>query len=313
MQVHLVDGTYELFRHHFGAAAARRKAETGQGGEAGVPTPDGPAETRAATRGVVASVLGMLADGATHLGVATDHVIESFRNDLWAAYKSSAGVPEELLAQFTPLEEALAALGVTVWPMVDLEADDALASAAAVAGADPRVERVLICTPDKDLGQAVVGTRVVQVDRRADKVIDEAAVVARFGVGPASVADWLALVGDSADGFPGIPGWGARTASAVLARYGHLEEVPDDVAAWEPALVKAVRGAAKVAANLAAARPAAELFKDLATLRVDAALVGKVDEWEWRRPLPGFGEVARQLGAPGLAERAARLADQRAR
>jgi 5'-3' exonuclease len=322
VQVHLVDGTYELFRHHFGAAAARRKAEAGPPGDAagasdpggeGAPGPDGAAGSRAATRGVVASVLGMLADGATHLGVATDHVIESFRNGLWAGYKSSAGVPEELLAQFGPVEEALAALGVTVWPMVELEADDALASAAEVAGADPRVERVLICTPDKDLGQAVVGTRVVQLDRRADKVIDEAAVVERFGVGPASVPDWLALVGDSADGFPGIPGWGARTASAVLARYGHLEAVPDDVAAWDPALLKAVRGAAKVAANLAAARPAAELFKDLATLRVDASLVGKVDGWEWRGPSPGFEAVARELGAPGLAERAARLADQRAR
>ena len=310
MRVHLVDGTYELFRHHFGAAAARRKAEAGDA--VGAPAPAGAAESRAATRGVVASVLGMLADGATHLGVATDHVIESFRNDLWAGYKSSAGVPEELLAQFGPVEEALAALGVTVWPMVELEADDALASAAAVAAADPRVEQALICTPDKDLGQAVVASRVVQVDRRADKVIDEAAVVARFGVGPASVPDWLALVGDSADGFPGIPGWGARTASAVLARYRHLEEVPDDVAAWDPALVRSVRGAAKVAANLAAARPAAELFKDLATLRVDTSLVGRVDEWEWRGPAPVFGEVALELGAPGLAERAARLADQRA-
>jgi 5'-3' exonuclease len=297
VRVHLVDGTYELFRHHFGAAAARRKGEAGEE----------PTESRAATRGVVASVLGMLGDGATHVGVATDHVIESFRNDLWAGYKSSAGVPAELLAQFGPVEEALGALGVTVWPMVELEADDALGTAAAVAAADARVEQVLVCTPDKDLGQAVVGTRVVQVDRRAGKVIDEAAVVDRFGVGPASVADWLALVGDSADGFPGIPGWGARTASAVLARYGHVEEIPDEVAAWDPGVQKAVRGAAKVAANLAAARPAAALFKDLATLRLDAA-VGKVDEWEWRGPTPEFGEVAAELGAPGLAERASRLA-----
>ena len=306
MEVHLVDGTYELFRHHFGAAAARR-----QSGEATPPPSPGAPPTRAATRGVVASVLGMLADGATHLGVATDHVIESFRNDLWAGYKSSAGVPEELLEQFGPVEDALTALGVTVWPMVELEADDALASAAAVAGADPRVDRVLICTPDKDLGQSVVGTRVVQVDRRAGKVIDEAGVVERLGVGPASVPDWLALVGDSADGFPGIPGWGARTASAVLARYGHIEAVPDAVGDWDLALVKAVRGAAKVAANLAAARPAAVLFKDLATLRVATDLVGKVEGWEWRGPAPGFGEVCAELGAPGLAERAERLARQR--
>ena len=298
MEVHLVDGTYELFRHHFGALAAARKGEAD----------DGPTGSRAATRGVVATVLGMLGDGATHLGVATDHVIESFRNDLWAGYKSSEGVPEELLAQFGPVEEALTALGVTVWPMVDLEADDALASAASVADADPRVERVLICTPDKDLGQAVVGDRVVQVDRRAGKVIDEAGVLEKFGVGPASVADWLALVGDSADGYPGIPGWGARTATAVLARYGHIEEIPDEVSEWDPAVQKAVRGAAKVAANLAAARPAALLFKDLAILRVDAALVGKVDEWEWRGPTPGFEEVARRLGAPGLWERASKLA-----
>ena len=307
MEVHLVDGTYELFRHHFGAAAARRKAEA----EAPARPPTGEDSTRAAARGVVATVLGMLEDGATHLGVATDHVIESFRNDLWAGYKSSAGVPEELLEQFGPVEEGLEALGVRVWGMVELEADDALASAAAVAAADPAVDRVLICTPDKDLAQAVVGTRVVQVDRRAGKVVDEAGVVDRFGVGPASVADWLALVGDSADGFPGLPGWGARTASAVLGRYGHVEDIPDDVRDWDPALVGAVRGAAKVAANLAAARPAAQLFKTLATLRVDPGVVGKVDEWRWEGPRPGFGEVAASLGAPGLAARARRLAEQR--
>lgn len=326
MQIHLVDGTYELFRHHFGAAAARRQAEAqgpppageghASGDEGPAPRNDGPAPdkegpTRAATRGVVASVLGMLADGATHVGVATDHVIESFRNDLWAGYKSSAGVPEELLAQFGPVEDALVALGVTVWPMIELEADDALASAAAVAAGDDRVERVLICTPDKDLGQAVVGTRVVQVDRRAGKTIDEDAVRERFGVGPESVADWLALVGDSADGYPGIPAWGARTASAVLAHYRHLEDIPDEVTAWDPDVQKAVRGAAKCAANLAATRPAAVLFKDLATLRVDTALVGKVDEWEWRGPSPEFSKVSAELGAAGLAERARRLAERR--
>ena len=309
--VHLVDGTYELFRHHYGAAAGRRKEG---GADVGGAAGSGSANTdsgRAAARGVVASVLGMLEEGATHLGVATDHVIESFRNDLWAGYKSSAGVPEELLAQFGLVEEGLTALGVTVWPMVDLEADDALASSAAVAADDPAVRQVVICTPDKDLGQAVVGTRVVQLDRRSGKVTDEAGVVERFGVGPASVPDWLGLVGDSADGFPGLPGWGARTTSAVLARYGHLEEIPDAAREWDPEVRKSVRGADKLAATLAAARPAAVLFRDLATLRVERGLVGKVDEWRWGGPSPGFGEMADELGAPGLAPRASRLAEHR--
>ena len=205
MKVHLVDGTYELFRQHFGRPTR---------------VPYG------ATRGVLRSILSLLDDGATHVGVATDHVIESFRNDLWPGYKTSAGMPPELLAQFEPLEDALVAMGVTNWAMVEHEADDALGAAAAVADADPRVEQVVIVTPDKDLGQCVRGRRVVQYDRRNDKWFDEAGVTEKFGVGPASIPDYLALVGDSADGFPGLEGWGAKSTAAVLARYGKLEDIP---------------------------------------------------------------------------------------
>ena len=304
--VHLVDGTYELFRHHFGAARAARDAEA-----AGKGAPAEGDSHRAATRGVVASILGMLEGGATHVGVATDHVVESFRNDLWATYKSSSGMPEELLAQFEPLEDALRALGVVVWAMVELEADDALASAAAVAAADERVGRVLICTPDKDLGQAVVGDRVVQLDRRKGTILDEAGVVEKFGVGPQSVPDWLALVGDSADGYPGIPGWGARTASTMLAHYAHIDAIPDDAGEWDAAVRGKVRGADRLAADLAAARPAAELFRTLATLRIDTALVGRVEEWEWAGASGEFEAVSAEIGAPGLAERARRLAESR--
>ena len=301
--VHLVDGTYELFRHHFGALRGAKDAPAG--------APPDPASHRAATRGVVASVLGMLEGGATHVGVATDHVVESFRNELWATYKSSAGMPEELLAQFGPVEDALRALGVPVWAMVELEADDALASAAAVAADDPRVERVLICTPDKDLGQTVVGDRVVQLDRRKGTVTDEAGVIEKFGVPPDSVPDWLALVGDSADGFPGIPGWGARTASTVLAHYGHIDAIPDAATDWDPAVRARVRGAERVAADLAAARPAAALFRTLAALRIDTTLVGRVDEWRWRGASPEFDAISAEIGAPGLADRARRLAASR--
>jgi 5'-3' exonuclease len=251
-------------------------------------------------------MLTMLEQGATHLGVATDQVIESFRNDLWPGYKTSAGVPLELLAQFPLLEDALAALGVAVWPMVELEADDALASAAAVATEDPRVHRVLICTPDKDLGQCVVDPVVVQVDRRKNVVIDEAGVRAKFGVGPASIPDYLALVGDSADGFPGIPGWGAKSAGVVLARYEHLEAIPDDGSDWDVD----VRGKAKLASTLAATRDAAALFLDLATLRTTAD-VGAVDDWEWQGPEPELEAWATRFGADGLYARAMRLAEKR--
>jgi 5'-3' exonuclease len=290
-EVHLVDGTYELFRHHFAVPSHL--------------DPDG--MEVAAVRGVLGTVMLMLEQGATHVGVATDHVIESFRNDLWIGYKTSAGMDPELLAQFPLLEDGLEALGVTVWAMVDLEADDALASAARLARDDDRVKRALICTPDKDLGQCVEDPRVVQLDRRqGGKVLDEAAVRERFGVGPRSIPDYLALVGDSADGFPGLPGWGAKSTATVLARYGHLAAIPDDVRAWEVE----VRGAAKLAATLAGAREAAELFLDLATLRTNAD-VGAVDDWEWRGTTPELGAWATRLGAENLVGRAERLATKR--
>jgi 5'-3' exonuclease len=288
--VHLVDGTYEIFRQYY---APRPGHRDGDGTEIG------------ATRSVVQSVFTMLQDGATHVGVATDHVIESFRNDLWPTYKSSAGMDPLLLAQFGPLEDALRSLGVAVWPMVELEADDALASAAAVAAADPRVERVVICTPDKDLGQCV-GGKVVQLDRRQDKLIDAEGVVAKFGVPPASIPDWLALVGDSADGFPGLPGFGAKSAATLLTRYGHLEEIPASADDWDVPM----RGAAKLAAALAAQRGDADRFKVLATLRTDAA-VGPVDEWRWTGPADDFPAWCQRFGWPRLAERAAALAAAR--
>jgi len=292
MKVHLVDGTYELFRHFFGAPP-RAGAD---GTEVG------------ALRGVVSSVVGMLGDGVTHIGVATDHVIESFRNGMWPGYKDGSGIDPVLRAQFIPLEEALGALGVRVWPMVDLEADDALASAAAVADDDGSVDQVIVCTPDKDLAQCVVGRRVVQLDRRAGTITDEDGVRAKFGVHPASIPDWLALVGDSADGFPGIAGWGKRTASVVLAHYRHIVDIPDRAADWEAHVVRSVRGAATLAARLADERDTAMLFRDLATLRVDRTLLGAVDDLAWRGPTPAFAEICRNLRDPALAARAAALA-----
>lgn len=291
MQVHLIDGTYELFRQFHAPRPGHRDAD---GVEVG------------AARAVVASLLTLLEDGATHVGVATDHVIESFRNELWPGYKTGAGVDPLLLAQFPVLEEALAALGVAVWAMTDYEADDALASAAAVAAADPRVERVMVCTPDKDLGQCV-GGKVVQLDRRRDRMLDAGAVRAKHGVPPESIPDWLALVGDSADGFPGLPGWGAKTAAAVLARYAHVEEIPDDARAWD---VPGLRGAARLAAALREGRRAVALFKVLATLRRDAD-VGAVDDWRWTGPTPGFPAWCARFGRPELADRAGRLARAR--
>lgn len=292
MDVHLVDGTYELFRHFFGQPP--RKGDDG--------------EEIGATRGVLYAVTAMLAEGATHVGVATDHVIESFRNDLWAAYKTGEGVAPDLMSQFSLLEEALDALGVTVWPMVELEADDALASAASVAADDPAVDRVFICTPDKDLAQCVVGERVVQLDRRSGTVCDESGVWAKFGVAPRSIPDWLALVGDSADGFPGLAGWGKRSASVVLAHYGNLDDIPDGVKDWDPGVRKAVRGAAKLAGTLAAERDRAELFRELATLRVDRSLLSSVTVLAWSGPKPAFDDVCRHLRDPALADRAATLA-----
>lgn len=292
MRVFLVDGTYELFRHHFGQRAA----------------PDGSRSPHAATRGVIAHVLGMLEGGASHLGVATDHVIESFRNGLWPTYKRGEGVPAELLAQFPLVEAGLEALGIALFAMVELEADDALASAAAVLYEDPAVDQVQIATPDKDLAQCVRGQRIVQLDSRSGALTDEDGVRARFGVGPGSIPDWLALVGDAADGFPGLVGWGRASASAVLARYEHLEAIPDDASDWDPTVRANVRGAARLAGVLAAERELAGRFKELATLRVEPSLLSSVDALCWRGPRSDFAQFCGNLGAPGLAERARRVA-----
>jgi 5'-3' exonuclease len=275
MIVHLLDGTYELFRHFYALPSVR----------------DAGGHEVAAVRGVVGSVLGMLNRGATHVAVATDHVIESFRNGLWPGYKSSAGVDPALLSQFEPLEQVLRAAGVVVWPMVEFEADDALAAGAAKAALDPRVEQVIICTPDKDLGQCVRGTRVVQLDRRRNLTRDEAGVIAKFGVRPASIPDYLALVGDASDGYPGLPGWGAKSTAAVLAKFEHLEAIPDDWRSWR---VNAAN-AATLAATLARERDRAFLFRNLATLRTDIPLFESVDELEWGGPTSGFAEIAARL------------------
>jgi 5'-3' exonuclease len=293
MKVHLVDGTYELFRHFFGAPSHRNAS----------------GQEVAAVRGVVGSVLQLLGEGATHVGVATDHVIESFRNELWAGYKTGDGVDPDLKSQFWPLEDALVALGVFVWPMVAVEADDALASGAAVAADDTEVEQVVICTPDKDLGQCVRERRVVQLDRRKNLLIDEAGVVAKFGVPPSSIPDYLALVGDSADGFPGLSGWGAKSASAVLARWGRLEDIPPEPGDWDVT----VRGAPKLASTLREDFGHALLFKDLATLRVDRALLPGIDVLHWTGPTEDFADVCDTLDAAGLAKRAEALALQRTR
>ena len=290
MEVHLVDGTYELFRHHFGQPS--RLAADGS--------------EIAATRGVLSTVLSMVEQGATHIGVATDHVVESFRNDLWPGYKTSEGMAPELLAQFPVLELCLEAMGIRVWAMTDLEADDALASAAAVAAEDGRVDQVRICTPDKDLAQCVRDGRVVQLDRRSGTVVDEAGVWEKFGVAPASIPDWLALVGDSADGFPGLAGWGKRSASVVLAHYGSIDAIPDAVADWDDDVRRQVRNAAGLAGRLAAERELALLFRELATLRVDRSLLEEVDDLAWPGPTEAFEEVSALLRDPGLAARAAR-------
>src|SRR5687767_5261800 len=277
MDIHLIDGTYELFRYYHALPSAR----------------DADGVEVAAVRGVVGSVLGMINRGATHVGVATDHVIESFRNQLWPGYKTSAGIEPDLLAQFQLLEDALSALGVAVWPMVEFEADDALAAAAAKAALDARVERVVICTPDKDLAQCVRGTRVVQLNRRTRTLFDEAGIIAKFGVPPASIPDYLALVGDAADGYPGLRGWGAKSAAAVLARYGHLESIPEDWRTW------GVNAASpgSLALTLARERDHAFLFRDLATLRTQIPLFDSVDELYWTGPTPAFAPLAARLDA----------------
>jgi 5'-3' exonuclease len=284
MDVYLIDGTYELFRHFFAVPAS---ADV-NGQEIG------------ATRGVLASVLSMIERGTTHIAVATDHVVESFRNELYPGYKTSEGVAPELLSQFPVIEEALEAMGVLVWPMVYYEADDALASAAGKAAKDDRVKQVLICTPDKDLSQCVVGTRVVQLDRRRDILRDEAGVVAKFGVKPQSIPDYLAVVGDSADGFPGLRGWGPKAAALALSQYPHLEDIPKNWQDWHPS----IRKARLLGESLFNAWDDALLFRILATLRLDVPVFDTVEDLRWKGPRPSFEEHCRRMKSPDLLRRA---------
>jgi 5'-3' exonuclease len=277
LEIYLVDGTYELFRHYYAVPSARDQ----EGREVG------------AVRGVLASVLGMIKGGATHVAVATDHVIESFRNDLWEGYKTGEGIDADLFAQFPLLEETLSAAGVVVWPMVEFEADDALAAAAMAAAGDARVDRVVICTPDKDLAQCVRGTRVVQLNRRTRVIRDEAGVIEKFGVPPASIPDYLALVGDAADGYPGLPGWGAKSTAAVLAKFGHLESIPEDSSEWK---VNAAQ-AGVLSQTLSRERGRALLFRTLATLRTDIALFDDVEELRWKGPTAGLDAIAARFDA----------------
>ena len=288
MIVHLIDGTYELYRQHFGQATRHS-----------TPPP------LAASRGVVTSTLQLLVGGATHVAVSVDHVIESFRNDLWHGYKTSEGMEKEILEQLPVMQDALRALGVPVWSMVKYEADDGLAAGAHEAALDPRVDQVQILSPDKDMGQCVTGNRVVQYDRRNDLIINEDAIRQKFGVGPESIADWLGLVGDTADGFPGLPGWGAKSASTVLAHYVHIEQIPADEKQWVDAGV-AVRGAAKLAETLRDKKDEALLFKKVATVVTDVeddVKIGTVDDWEWRGPTSHLAEFAKTLGMDDLVER----------
>jgi 5'-3' exonuclease len=283
MDVHLIDGTYELFRHFYAVPSSA----DANGQEVG------------AVRGVLASVLSMIEQGATHIGVATDHVVESFRNDLYPGYKTSEGVPQELLSQFPILEDALQAMGVAVWPMIEFEADDALASAAAKAAKNGRVGQVLICTPDKDLSQCVVGTRVVQLDRMRNIVRDEAGVVAKFGVKPGSIPDYLAVVGDSADGFPGMPGWGQKAAALTLSQYPHLEDIPKDWREWHPS----IRRARSLAESLFHAWNDAVLFRTLATLRLDVPVFDTVDDLRWLGTGLAFETYCQRIKSPDLLRR----------
>jgi 5'-3' exonuclease len=283
LEVHLIDGTYELFRHYYALPSAR----------------DSNGQEIAAVRGVLASVLGMIKGGATHVAVATDHVIESFRNGLWPGYKTGAGVEPDLLAQFSLLEEALSAAGIAVWPMTEFEADDALAAGATAAARDTRVERVILCTPDKDLAQCVRGTRIVQPNRRTRITFDEAGVVQKFGVTPGSIPDYLALVGDAADGYPGLPGWGAKSSAAVLARFGHLEGIPADWREWH---VNATNASA-LANTLSTERDRALLFRTLASLRTDIELFDDVDQLRWNGPTPAFDAMGARFDAAVSATR----------
>jgi 5'-3' exonuclease len=283
LDIYLVDGTYELFRHYYALPSAK----------------DAEGREVAAARGVLASMLGMMKAGATHIAVATDHVIESFRNGLWPGYKTSAGVDRELLSQFSLLEEVLSAAGIVVWPMVEFEADDALASGAVAAARDERVAQVIICTPDKDLGQCVQGSRIVQLNRRTGVTLNEAGIVQKFGVAPASIPDYLALVGDSADGYPGLPGWGAKSSSAVLAKFGSLESIPADCREWR---VNAANASA-LAATLVRDKKNALLFRTLARLRTDIPLFDNVDQLRWNGPTPAYDKLAARLDAAVTAPR----------
>jgi len=277
LEIYLVDGTYELFRHYYALPSAK----------------DSDGREVAAARGVLASVLGMIKGGATHIAVATDHVIESFRNELWPGYKTGEGIDPDLWAQFPLLEDVLSAAGVVVWPMVEFEADDALAAAAVAATGDARVERVIICTPDKDLAQCVRGTRIVQLNRRTRVTLDEAGVIKKFGVAPVSIPDYLALVGDAADGYPGLPGWGAKSSAAVLAKFVHLESIPLDPREWR---VNASNASA-LAETLHREQDRALLFRTLATLRTDIALFNDVDQLRWNGPTAAFAALAARLDA----------------
>jgi 5'-3' exonuclease len=283
VDIYIVDGTYELFRHFYAVPSAR----DADGREVG------------AVKGVITSILGMINSGARYVGVATDHVIESFRNGMWPGYKTGAGIDPALLSQFGLLEDALTALGVVVWPMIEFEADDALASAAVIAAADSRVDRVVICTPDKDLGQCVRGTRVVQLVRRTRVILDESGIVAKFGVLPESIPDYLALVGDSSDGYPGLRGWGPKSAAAVLARFRHLEAIPEDPRSWG---VNA-NNAGGLALTLSRERERAYLFRDLATLRADIPLFTSIDALEWTGPTDAFPPLGARLDAAVQSER----------
>ena len=277
MDIYLVDGTYELFRHYYALPSAR----------------DSDGREVAAVRGVLASVLGMMKGGATHIAIATDHVIESFRNGLWPGYKTAEGIEPDLLAQFPLLEEVLTAAGIVVWPMVEFEADDALTAASVLAARDARVEQVIICTPDKDLAQCVRGTRIVQLNRRTRVTIDEAGVIRKYGVSPASIPDYLALVGDAADGYPGLRGWGAKSSAAVLAKFAHLESIPVDWREWRVA----VANASALADTLSRERASALLFRTLGTLRTDIDLLNDVEELRWNGPTPAFADLAARLDA----------------
>lgn len=285
MQIYLVDGTYELFRHYYALPSARDR--------------DG--REVAAVRGVLGSVLGMIKSGATHVAVATDHIIESFRNRLWADYKTGDGIEPDLLAQFPLLEEVLMAAGLVVWPMIEFEADDAIAAAALSASKNPDVTQVIICTPDKDLAQCVSGSRIVQLNRRTRVTLDEAGVIKKFGVLPESIPDYLALVGDAADGYPGLPGWGAKSSAAVLAKFLHLESIPKDCRDWHVN----VAGAATLAGTLSREWDRVLLFRKLATLRTDIPLFNGVEELRWRGATPQFDELAARLDAARTDKRQA--------